>query len=244
MSEIRFDHIAIGMQRMADAPAVLVGALGGAPTAGRLSGVFRWGLWTFRGGGALEVLEPVGADGFLHRFLAQRGPGVHHVTFKVPSLDEVCARARARGYDVVGRDDSDPTWKEAFLHPRQALGIVVQLAEVSGGGGVAPGAWQPPPGPPDPPPPVTILGLRLRAHRRERAAAQWEGVLGGQPSDGPAGELIYRWPRSPMRLAVEVDASGEEGPLAIEFASERPVRVPAGPHPVLGVALVQCAAAG
>jgi methylmalonyl-CoA/ethylmalonyl-CoA epimerase len=172
MTRIRFDHIAIGMSRMADATEMLVGILGGVPAYGQPSGVFRWGSWTFEGGGAIEILEPMGDHGFLHRFLGERGPGVHHVTFMVPSLDEVSARAERAGYDVVGRDDRDPGWKEAFLHPKQALGIVVQFAESAGGDGEPQPHWQPPPGPPDPPAPVALVGLRLRAHSRERARRQ------------------------------------------------------------------------
>ena len=234
MTRIRFDHIAIGMSRMVDATEMLVGTLGGVPAYGQPSGVFRWGSWTFEGGGTIEILEPMGDHGFLHRFLDERGPGVHHVTFKVPSLDEISARAERAGYDVVGRDDTDPEWKEGFLHPKQALGIVVQFAESTGGGDGPPPHWQPPPGPPDPPAPVTIVGLRLRAHSRERARRQWETVLEGHPSEGPEGELIYRWPDSPMRLAVEIDPAQDEGPVAIELASDRAIALPDGPHPALG----------
>jgi hypothetical protein len=219
---------------MVDATEMLVGTLGGVPAYGQPSGVFRWGSWTFEGGGTIEILEPMGDHGFLHRFLDERGPGVHHVTFKVPSLDEVSARAERAGYDVVGRDDSDPEWKEAFLHPKQALGIVVQFAESVGGDDGPSPHWQAPPGPSDPPAPVTIVGLRLRAHSRERARRQWETVLEGHPSEGPEGELIYRWPDSPMRLAVEIDPARDEGPVAIELASDRAIALPDGPHPALG----------
>lgn len=129
MPPILLDHIAIALPRIADAPAAFVDVLGGVPERTRPAGVFRWASWTFAGGGIIEILEPAGPDGFRHRFLAARGPGVHHVTFKVPDLAEVCRRAEACGSDIVGRDESDPSWKEAFLHPKQALGIVVQLAE-------------------------------------------------------------------------------------------------------------------
>ena len=234
MTRIRFDHIAIGMSRMVDATEMLVGTLGGVPAYGQPSGVFRWGSWTFEGGGTIEILEPMGDHGFLHRFLDERGPGVHHVTFKVPSLDEVTNRAERACYDVVGRDDSDPDWKEAFLHPKQALGIVVQFAESVGGDDEPSAHWQPPPGPPDPPAPVAIVGLRLRAHSRERARRQWETVLEGRPSEGPEGELIYRWPDSPMRLAIEIDPTRDEGPLAIDLVSDRAIALPDGPHPALG----------
>ena len=236
MTRIRFDHIAIGMSRMVDATEMLVGTLGGVPACGQPSGAFRWGSWTFEGGGTIEILEPAGDHGFLHRFLAERGPGVHHVTFKVPSLDEVAARAERAGYDVVGRDDTDPEWKEGFLHPKQALGIVVQFAESAGVDDPPGPQWQPPAGPPDPPAPVTIVGLRLRAHSRARARRQWETVLEGRPSEGPEGELIYRWPDSPMRLAVEIDPARDEGPVAIELASDRAIALPDGPHPTLGAA--------
>ena len=217
MRRIRFDHIAIAVPRLADAPAFLVGELGGTPAHGGIARAYRFGQWRFKDGGRLEMLEPRGADGFLHRFLAQRGPGIHHVTFLVPSLREACDRAGGHGYTVVGYDDSDARWQEAFLHPKQALGIVVA-----------------PPGPPNPPPPVGVLGLRMVARSRERAETQWGRVLGGEASEGAAGVVTYRWPGSPMRIVVEVDPARDEGPLLIELATERGIALPERPHPVLG----------
>jgi len=232
-----FDHIAIAMPRIADAPAVLAGELGGVPDRGGRARAYRFGQWRFRGGARLEVLEPAGADGFLHRFLERHGPRIHHVTFRVPSLARACDRARAQGYDIVGYDDSDRHWKEAFLHPRQALGIVVQMVESEPGGGGEGANWTPPPGPPDPPPPVAVRGLRMRARSRERARAQWELILDGAPVRDGAPGVLYEWPGSPMRLAVEIAPDLAEGPIAIAYSSERPLALPAGPHPVLGTVL-------
>jgi glyoxalase/bleomycin resistance protein/dioxygenase superfamily protein len=226
---IAFDHIAIALERIADAPPVLVGALGGLPDSAAPSREFNRASWRFDGGGQIEVLEPAREDGFLRRFLRQRGPGVHHVTFKVPSLRDACDRAEAHGYEIVGYDDSWPGWKEAFLHPRQALGLVVQFAEASGRD--APRFRMPlPPGPPAPPPPLTVVGLRTRARSAERARTQWERVLLGEPADGG---LVYRWVGSPMRIAVEIDPDAEEGAMGIEIQSHRPVSLPGRP---LGVA--------
>jgi hypothetical protein len=225
------------MPKMADAAPVLSCALGGIPGSGHPNGAFTWSTYRFEGGGSIEILEPRGPSGFLHRFLAERGPGIHHVTFKVPSLDQVSARAEKAGYDVVGRDDADVTWKEAFLHPKQALGIVVQFAEP----GSSPESSQevphprtPPPGAPSAPSPVTVLGLRMRAQSRERAIAQWGTVLQGHAADGPRGSLVFTWPGSFMRLSVEIDPVQNEGPIAIEIASLRNLALPEGPHPVLG----------
>ena len=231
MTEIRFDHIAMAAHRISDAPKVLVGALGGEPYTGGPSEAYTWTAWRYANGGCLEVLEPRGEDGFLHRHLAARGPGVHHVTFRVPSLEAVCARAMEQGYRIVGRDDSDPTWSEAFLHPKEALGIVVQFAESRGP--AVPRPWSAPPGPPDPPPPVTIVGLRMRARSRERADTQWARILEGERTE-EGGVLVYRWPESPMRLAVEIAPAAEEGPLAVEYAAARAVDLAEAPVPALG----------
>ncbi|HYS17753.1 MAG TPA: hypothetical protein VET45_12585 [Candidatus Binatia bacterium] len=79
-----------------------------------------------------------------------------------------------------------------------------------------------------------MLGMRLRAHSRERAQTQWGRVIRGEPDTTPDGTLIYRWPGSFMRIAVEIDPGHDEGPICIEYASRRPVALPEGPHPVLG----------
>jgi methylmalonyl-CoA/ethylmalonyl-CoA epimerase len=216
VSQVRFDHIALALPRVAAGLPLVVGRLGGVPEAGGAAREFRWGAWVFAGGGRLELLEPLGAAGFVHRFLEQRGPGVHHVTFTVDDLARACERARALGYDVVGYDDSRSDWKEAFLHPKQALGIVVQFAQP------APNRerrwrWQPPPAPPAPPP-ATLVGLRLRAASAERARRQWAETLLGAEERATDGAVVYRWSDSPMRIAVDIDAAGAEGPVAIEVA--------------------------
>lgn len=88
----------------------------------------------FEGGTKLELLEPIPGTGsdFLRRFLDRNGPGPHHFTFKVADFDAAVNACAAAGYDLVGVDRSDPDWSEAFLHPKQSHGIVIQLAYESG----------------------------------------------------------------------------------------------------------------
>jgi methylmalonyl-CoA/ethylmalonyl-CoA epimerase len=236
---VLFDHIAIAVPRLADAAAILAGQLGGRSTFGATTDEYRFWHWRYEGGGDLEVLEPAGADGFLHRFLAQRGPGIHHVTFTVPNLDEACDRARAHGYSIVGYDDSDPQWREAFLHPRQAQGIVIQLAETNvDQTGEPPNEAASRRQTPNPPP-ITVLGLRLSARSQADANTQWGTVLRGKRVDRAAADLVFRWPGSFMRVAVEIDPLRGEGPLCIEYSSGRPVLLSDGAHPVLGAVFKQ-----
>ena len=89
---------------------------------------FRFVQYRLPAGGKLELVTPLG-DGFLSRFLATHGEGLHHVTLTVDDLAGQVDRLEAGGIHPVLMDLSDPDWMEAFLHPRDAHGVLVQLAE-------------------------------------------------------------------------------------------------------------------
>jgi len=244
MTGARFelDHVALGVARIADAAPFVAGVLGGEEHGGGPSPGFRFFQWSFAGGGRIEILEPAGPPGgFLHRFLERRGPGVHHVTFKVPSLAVAAERARAHDYDVVGWSDEDPYWKECFLHPKQAQGIVVQLAEEHPRPPEAdPGSWariELPPRSVDAPPPVRLLALRLAARDTRAAHRQWGALLGGEAHALADDGVEYRYPNSPLRIVVETRPDADQGPTRIEIACERPW--PEGGHEALGTRFVQ-----
>lgn len=234
------DHVAVGVADAAKAGAFLAGRLGARPYSSGPGLGFRWWQWELAGEGRLEVLEPDGEPGgFLHRFLELRGPGVHHVTFKVSVLEDAIARARAAGYDVVGELTLDPSWKEAFLHPKGAQGIVVQLAEAHPELEPDDLPRYPFEGIPDQAPePSGLVGLRLSSRSAERARHQWQETLGGTCTDSD-GDLVFRWPDSPLRIAVNVDPFVPEGPLGLEIAPRGdgalPSAVPALGAPLLAV---------
>jgi methylmalonyl-CoA/ethylmalonyl-CoA epimerase len=231
----KLDHVALGLRRMSDGVPLVRDLLGGVHMAELPEGAFRWTQWRFANGGVLELLEPDGPPGgFLHRFLDARGPGFHHVTFKVPELAAATARAEALGYGIVGYNDSQPLWKEAFVHPKQAMGIVVQLAESHEN-------W---PAPEDPAGAASIQALRLVARDAARARRLWGELLGGSESD-EAGTLCFRWPDSPIAVRVDLDAQAPaEGPLQLEIGGERRFGLPDGPYPELGVTFAQVGARG
>ena len=178
----------------------------------------------------------------MHRFLAARGPGVHHVTFKVPDIVAAAERVRSFGYDVVGFNDDFPYWKELFVHPKQALGIVIQLAEEhplpEGMAEAWNAGWEPPRCPPPAEPPARIVGLRLTARSAEAARRQWGELLGGR-GRVHGGLLVFEWADSPLRVSVRIDSSSAEGPEAIEVRCPRRLALPAGRHPELGARFEQ-----
>ena len=237
---MELDHVAIGCHRLDDASALAVGLLGGRPHEGGPGLGFRWAQWRYANGGVLEFLEPDGPPGgFLHRFLESRGPGIHHVTFKVKGIEERIAHAERLGYGVVGFDDRNPGWKECFLHPKQAQGIVVQLAEsIPELDEYVDARFAFPEHDAPAPDPADIVRLRLCAHDGDAVRRQWSDVLGGT-LDESDGELHFRWPGSAIAISVAVDPDTPEGPRQIEVAANRPLALPDGAYPFLGTIFVQ-----
>jgi len=235
---ILLDHIAIGVPDDARVTSMLVDTLGGSPYSAGPGVGFRFWQWQFAQGGRIEVLRPDGPPGgFLHRFLDRRGPGIHHITFKVPDLGASIARAADLGFDIVGLDESDPTWKEAFIHPRQAGGVVIQLAEMRSPAD-APEARTPATRGESPRDPVRIAGLRVVAPDAATVTRLYGDLLGGRCADG-TDDLVFEWHDSPLRIAVSVDAQALPGPRCIEIVSDRPLALPDGPDPVLGTRFTQ-----
>lgn len=74
-----------------------------------------------------ELLEPTDDESFLARFLERRGPGVHHITFEVADTDAAARALRARGVEPFGGVRVNGDWKETFIHPRDAHGVLIQL---------------------------------------------------------------------------------------------------------------------
>ena len=134
LRSIELDHVAVAVERQSDAWPRYAGDLGARWRSQLDTLGFASAQLTFGRGIKLEVLEPdrVEEDDFLRRFLDRHGPGAHHLTYKVPDITVALTAAEAAGYHPVGVDLSDPEWKEAFLPPSEALGIVIQLAESTG----------------------------------------------------------------------------------------------------------------
>jgi methylmalonyl-CoA epimerase len=91
---------------------------------------FRWLQFQLPGGGKIEIIEPITRDGFLYHFLTRRGEGMHHVTVYVNDLAVAVEQLRANGYEPVDVTLASEFWKEAFLSPREANGVLIQLAQV------------------------------------------------------------------------------------------------------------------
>lgn len=83
------------------------------------------------GDSEVELLTPQRTDSPIAKFLERRGPGIHHICYRVPDLDAALASCRAAGYRLV--DELPRTGaggrRIAFVHPKATAGILLELTE-------------------------------------------------------------------------------------------------------------------
>jgi methylmalonyl-CoA/ethylmalonyl-CoA epimerase len=128
--EVRISHIGIAVRSIAEALPFYKEILGMpeaelAPMDGaRIAGIEA-------GNALVELLEAEESDSPIGKFVARRGPGIHHICFEVPDLDGALERCRARGLRLI--DDVPRVGAEgkriAFLHPAGTGGILIELTE-------------------------------------------------------------------------------------------------------------------
>jgi methylmalonyl-CoA/ethylmalonyl-CoA epimerase len=189
-SDAYLDHLAVAAESWDELWPRYRAELGGTWVSGDEDGPgFSPAQVRYANGMKIEVLMPNRPEqnDFLRRFLDRRGPGPHHVTFKVPSITAAIGNVETAGYRPVGVDLRDPTWQEAFIHPKDGPGIVVQLAE-------APIEWDSPP-PRSLPntqisPPAAFDYVGLAVADPARAVELFVGLLDGEQTAAGRDELF------------------------------------------------------
>ena len=83
------------------------------------------------GDGHVEQLRPLADDTAIGKFLAKRGPGLHHVAYQTEDIDRTLGAVRDAGIDLI---DETPRIgirgsRVAFLHPRSTGGVLTELVE-------------------------------------------------------------------------------------------------------------------
>jgi len=79
------------------------------------------------GNGSIELLEPLGEETFLARFLKERGPGLHHVTFEVEDIDRAAEAMTRFGIEPFRGVQRSHGWAETFIHPKDSGGVLFQF---------------------------------------------------------------------------------------------------------------------
>jgi len=83
--------------------------------------------------GEIELLEPLSPDTTVGRFLARRGPGLHHVAYRVDDLESELERLAEADVELIDRKPRPGAFghRVAFVHPRSTGGVLVELVQRS-----------------------------------------------------------------------------------------------------------------
>jgi len=128
----KIHHVGIAVESINDALSLYQEALGDLPTLRTevpAEGVDVAMLTV--GDSRIELLEAVGADSPITKFLARRGPGLHHIAVRVEDLEASVERLKASGRRLVSDEIrlGAEGYRYVFVHPASAGGVLLELIE-------------------------------------------------------------------------------------------------------------------
>lgn len=84
------------------------------------------------GNAQIELIQPTTDDSGIAKYLAQRGPGLHHLCIEVPDLDAKLEELSARGCELINERPRERDGRRyAFMHPKSAGGVLLELYETA-----------------------------------------------------------------------------------------------------------------
>ena len=128
----RIDHVGVATEDLEGAIALYEGSLGMA--VAHRETVESQGVEAVLldvGEGHVELLFPLGPDTPVGKYLAKKGPGLHHVAYAVSDIDETLGELKKAGVELI---DSEPRQgirdsRVAFLHPKATGGVLTEIVE-------------------------------------------------------------------------------------------------------------------
>lgn len=132
MEQRLLDHVAIAVASIDEALPVfelLTGGVGSPRERVESQGVDV--VFVGTGVGRVELIEPVSPDSPVARFLEKRGPGLHHLAYRVPDIEAALARLSAAGMRLIDERPRPGAHGRlvAFIHPASTGGVLIELVQ-------------------------------------------------------------------------------------------------------------------
>jgi methylmalonyl-CoA/ethylmalonyl-CoA epimerase len=132
MMKVTLDHVGIAVANLSDALAFYCDALGlevEAPEEVASQRVRAHFIPV--GDSAIELLEATSDDSPIAKYLAKRGPGLHHITLRVDDIRAALAQLKAKGVRLIDETPREGAHGSlvAFVHPAGAHGVLVELKQ-------------------------------------------------------------------------------------------------------------------
>lgn len=83
-------------------------------------------------GAEIELVKPTSDDSGLAKYLARRGPGMHHVCLEVDDIDGMMTQLKAKGIRLINEEPRAAAdgKRYAFIHPESTSGVLVELYQI------------------------------------------------------------------------------------------------------------------
>jgi methylmalonyl-CoA/ethylmalonyl-CoA epimerase len=126
----RIDHISLAVKDIEKAKKFFCDILGLVPCTWSVLEDLKYLGQVFSAGDLtrVEMITPTGSGSFLDKFLAER-EGVHHICFQTLDIVKAKQYLDEKGIPTFGYNDNFEDWKELFIHPRDAFGVLIQIAQ-------------------------------------------------------------------------------------------------------------------
>ncbi|GAB6094560.1 hypothetical protein JCM14469_08120 [Desulfatiferula olefinivorans] len=137
----RIDHVSIAVRDEEKARDFFERLLGATPGAGARDDhmKYRWQMFSLGDLSRLEILGATDKGSFLDPFLSDRQGGVHHITLQTPDIQTAMETLDREAIPYFGYNEyKEAYWKELFIHPRHAFGVLIQIAEFNADDWLAP----------------------------------------------------------------------------------------------------------
>jgi LAO/AO transport system kinase len=128
----RMDHVGIAVSSLGDALAFYRDGLGlEVEMAEDVASQRVRAHFIQTGESAIELLEATSADSPIAKYVAKRGPGLHHITLRVDDINAVLAQLKAKGIRLIDETPREGAHGSlvAFIHPASAHGVLVELKQ-------------------------------------------------------------------------------------------------------------------
>jgi methylmalonyl-CoA/ethylmalonyl-CoA epimerase len=132
----RIDHVGVATEDLEGAISLYEGTLG-MPVAHRET-VESQGVEAVLldvGDGHVELLRPLGPDTPVGKYLAKKGPGLHHVAYAVPDIDEALDRMKQAGVELIDQEAREGIRgsRVAFVHPKSTGSVLTEIVQPAEG---------------------------------------------------------------------------------------------------------------
>lgn len=126
------DHVSIAVREYDRAWNFFVNILGAIPCGYAEDNQMKylWRIFSLGDLSRMELLKVTGKGSFLDGFLADKQGGVHHITMGTPNMAQFIRKLDENGIPYFGYREAGESYKELFIHPNDAFGVLIQVAQM------------------------------------------------------------------------------------------------------------------